>query len=101
MTYSIIVTLVAIMAVGAAVTAFRNGRARVAAVSRELNEVLAANRDIRKEMDRRAELAIQREVISNEATEKKREVRSQADPVDRAHAALDLMSELSRGGDKN
>jgi predicted Holliday junction resolvase-like endonuclease len=101
MIYVIVTTLLALAGIGGTITAIRHYRAKVAAVSDELNEAIRASREQRKEIERLQHVIKAQQEVQLEAEEKKRKVRSHADPVDRANAATELMSDLSRGGDDN
>jgi len=97
--YSLIVTAVAIVTTGAAALIWKQSRKRIAEISQDLNDAIAANYSLWKELERREHIIRRQQEVQNEAEEQKREVRKHANPGDRANAASDLMSELSRGGD--
>lgn len=99
LTYSLIVTVIAIAATGAAVTIWKRSRERVAEVAKELNEAIKANRSLQKKIKQREHVIRRQQEVQIEAEEKKREVRKHDDPVDRADAATRLMSDLARGSD--
>jgi len=97
--YALIATLVALAGIGVNVWQFRSNRAKLAELSAELNESLKATRQLRREVEKQRHIIKAEQEVIRETAEKKSEIRSHADPVDRANAATDLMSKLAGSGD--
>ena len=97
--YAIITTIVALAGIGGAFAIWRRSRERIAEIAGELDEAIHANQSLQKEIKRRAHIIRRQQEVQIETEEKKREVRKHADPVDRANAATQLMSDLSGSGD--
>ena len=97
--YAVITTLVALAGIGGAFTIWRRSREKIADISKELNNAIHANQSLQKEIRKREHIIRRQQEVQIETEEKKREVRKHADPVDRANAAADLMSDIAGGGD--
>lgn len=98
MQYAIITTLVALAAVAVNVWQFRRNRQKVAEVARELDEAIHANQSLQEQIRKQRHIIKAEQEVIRETAEKKKDIRSHADPADRADAATDIMSKLSRGG---